>query len=58
MQVAVLEVAQPECLQAAVEGEHGLDPIHKRLEHLLQWGHQVSQRHISNNLRTRTDFLR
>ena len=50
LQVAVLEVAQPESLLAVVERQHGFDPVHKLLQAFLQRWNVVGQARVLSDL--------
>ena len=51
LQVSVFQVAQPEGLLTVVEGERGLDSVHKLLQAFLQSRHMIGQRRGLTNLR-------
>lgn len=50
LEVTVLEVAQPECLLAVVERQHGLHPVHKLLQAFLQSGNMVREARVLADL--------
>ena len=57
LQVAVLEVSEPERLRALVERERRLDAVDERLQTLLERRHLTGQSDVLGNLRVRAQVL-
>lgn len=57
LEVTVLEVAQPECLLAVVERQHGLHPVHKLLQAFLQCGNMVCKACVLADLSVKHSYI-